>query len=37
VEPLVNNDTPANRASNRRVDITVFNPVAGPALVRPGK
>ncbi len=37
VEPLVNNDTQANRATNRRVDITVFNPAAGPALVRPSK
>lgn len=34
-EPLVANDGPANRATNRRVDITVFNP--GPGLASPGK
>jgi flagellar motor protein MotB len=37
MEPIVNNDTPANRAINRRVDITLFNPVATPALIRPSK
>lgn len=34
-DPLVGNDSPANRATNRRVDITVFNTAPGPTLVRP--